>query len=738
MSNMTKTFGRTIIAALAFALALATSARAQAPDFDAVAWQALDCGIGDPAGDETPAPVDFVGDAAHLSAYYAYDTSFVYFRYRVNADPSGSGGFASYAWTALMQVPSGDPFQYQYELALNGKSDTVEVWANTHASDIDFSPLFNDPAEVQLFTQAAMTLPLARHTVANDGSSFGGNADYFVDFAVPVSALVAKGVIASASDLESVLFFPATSANANNYNKGYLKCPFSPGATIAIDKSVAPTVVPAGSATPVSYTIAVKNTGVALARGVVIQDPSLPGYFGTPTVGVSADDASVTWTVVSTHPLEVRVPNLPAGTTVTVTLSATASPTCGDPTYVNVATAFATNAPSVQDDATLTVNLAPAGCAACTSDADCDDSNACTADACVAGSCTATADPSCTPCIADADCKDDGNPCTTETCNAGVCASVVDPSCTPCGTDADCDDHDACTTDACTNGVCTATAIPSCTPCVADADCPDDGDACTTEVCSAGACAEITDPSCGQSCTTDADCDDHDACTTDACTNGTCSSTPIPGCTNPNPPVEDCQNGIDDDGDGLIDCHDPDCADKPYCAGIEVCGDCIDNDGDGLTDYDDPDCCSSPETLDVKRLMLSPAPKNPNAKNLSLKVRNTGLDPHALNPMAADTTIQISDPNGMILCQHIPAAAWAHRNPRSFTFKDKTATLANGIKRARFRMKRNGAVPFRAVGKKVELGAMSGRDVTVTVGVGGQCSRTMAQLRTKGTRFLLP
>jgi uncharacterized repeat protein (TIGR01451 family) len=737
MSKTMNTFERITIAALALVLALTTAARAQAPDFDAAAWKPLDCGVGDPAGDETPGAVDLVGDAGHLSAFYAYDASFVYFRYRVNADPSGSGGFASYAWTALMQVPSGDPFQYQYELSLNGKSNTVEVWANTHAEDIDFSPLFNDPAEVQLFSLAAVTLPLARHVVASDGSSFGGNPDYFVDFAVPVSALVAKGVIATASDLDAVLFFPATSTNPNNYNKGYLACPFSPGATLAIDKSVSPTVVPAGGVTPVTYTIAVQNAGVALARGVVIDDPSLPAYFGTPTVGVSADDASVTWTIVSTHPLEVRVPNLPAGKTVTVTLSATASPTCGDPTYVNVATAFATNAPSVQDDATLTVNLAPAGCAACTSDADCNDSNACTTDACVAGACTSTADPSCTPCIADADCKDDGNPCTTEACNAGVCASVADPTCTPCGTDADCDDHDACTADACSNGVCTATAVPSCTPCVADADCPDDGDACTTEVCSAGACAEIVNPSCGQPCTTDADCDDHDACTTDACSNGTCTATPIPGCTS-NPPVEDCQNGIDDDGDGLIDCHDPDCADKPYCAGIEVCGDCIDNDGDGLTDYDDPDCCSSPENLDVKRMMLSPAPKNPNAKQLNLKVRDTGLDPHALNPMAADTTIQISDPNGMILCQHIPATAWQHRNSRSFTFKDKTAKIAGGIKHARFRMKHNGAVPFRAVGKQVALAPTTGHDVMVTVGVGGQCSRTMAQFRAKGTRLLLP
>lgn len=57
----------------------------------------------------------------------------------------------------------------------------------------------------------------------------------------------------------------------------------------------------------------------------------------------------------------------------------------------------------------------------------------------------------------------------------------------------------------------------------------------------------------------------------------------------PRPPntsfPEDCYNGIDDDGDGLIDCADPDCD----CT--EICDNGIDDDGDGLVDADDPDCC---------------------------------------------------------------------------------------------------------------------------------------------------
>ncbi|MGA0175047.1 MAG: hypothetical protein ACO3NL_15590, partial [Phycisphaerales bacterium] len=59
--------------------------------------------------------------------------------------------------------------------------------------------------------------------------------------------------------------------------------------------------------------------------------------------------------------------------------------------------------------------------------------------------------------------------------------------------------------------------------------------------------------------------------------------------------VELCDNGIDDDGDGLIDCDDPDCKAFPGCGGAqEICDNGIDDDGDGLTDCQDPDCVGDP------------------------------------------------------------------------------------------------------------------------------------------------
>ena len=54
---------------------------------------------------------------------------------------------------------------------------------------------------------------------------------------------------------------------------------------------------------------------------------------------------------------------------------------------------------------------------------------------------------------------------------------------------------------------------------------------------------------------------------------------------------EDCTNGVDDDGDGDIDCADFDCAAAPGCTG-EHCSDGIDNDGDAAIDCADTDCAA--------------------------------------------------------------------------------------------------------------------------------------------------
>ncbi len=62
--------------------------------------------------------------------------------------------------------------------------------------------------------------------------------------------------------------------------------------------------------------------------------------------------------------------------------------------------------------------------------------------------------------------------------------------------------------------------------------------------------------------------------------------------------VEVCNNGADDDGDGLTDCADRDCANYPGCAPVpEVCDNLKDDDLDGRADCDDRDCVNTTPCL---------------------------------------------------------------------------------------------------------------------------------------------
>ena len=69
---------------------------------------------------------------------------------------------------------------------------------------------------------------------------------------------------------------------------------------------------------------------------------------------------------------------------------------------------------------------------------------------------------------------------------------------------------------------------------------------------------------------------------------------PLPDAGNDAGPSEICINGFDDDGDGLTDCADPDCAGDPACQFMEICTNGIDDDRDGFIDCNDPDCVNHP------------------------------------------------------------------------------------------------------------------------------------------------
>ena len=58
----------------------------------------------------------------------------------------------------------------------------------------------------------------------------------------------------------------------------------------------------------------------------------------------------------------------------------------------------------------------------------------------------------------------------------------------------------------------------------------------------------------------------------------------------PEPAEQVCNDAVDNDDDGAIDCDDSDCAPLELCLATDACDDGVDNDSDTFIDCDDPDC----------------------------------------------------------------------------------------------------------------------------------------------------
>src|SRR5262249_60626157 len=98
-------------------LTLAAAAWAAGPDFDTVKWFPLGCDRPDMIKPDSPAAASFAGNAANPPAFYGYDADYLYFRYRMDANPASGGRFAQDFGTAPLPVPPGAPFPFQSKLS---------------------------------------------------------------------------------------------------------------------------------------------------------------------------------------------------------------------------------------------------------------------------------------------------------------------------------------------------------------------------------------------------------------------------------------------------------------------------------------------------------------------------------------------------------------------------------------------------------------------------------------------
>lgn len=160
------------------------------------AYVPLRCGnavMADAAAD-APAALeerDIVGDAQAAAGLRASDATNLYVRLRFEEDPAPGGQVAAFSWGMEYDL---DDDANDYELlilveGIGGAAGSVQVFRNTTTA------MPNNPAD-PADSPAVQTYTFANNarTVTAPGTNNGGNADFFLDFAVPWSALIPLGL----------------------------------------------------------------------------------------------------------------------------------------------------------------------------------------------------------------------------------------------------------------------------------------------------------------------------------------------------------------------------------------------------------------------------------------------------------------------------------------------------------------------------------------------------------------
>jgi uncharacterized protein (TIGR03382 family) len=195
-------------------------------------WLPLRCGrapMSDRLGDQPGAIAerDIVGDAAVPAGLRASDATYLYLRMRLEDDPAPGGALRPAAWGMQFDL-DGDLADYELMVlvdGITGGAGTVGLFRNT-TTTLRNDP--NDPADAP----AVATYPLAMNarSITAPGSSFGTGPDFFLDFAVPWSALAPLGL-----DRDTPTFVWAGTSTSTNSLDADLACHDGAGGPAILD-----------------------------------------------------------------------------------------------------------------------------------------------------------------------------------------------------------------------------------------------------------------------------------------------------------------------------------------------------------------------------------------------------------------------------------------------------------------------------------------------------------------------
>lgn len=203
---------------------LVVAAPSRAQNFAGVTWTPLTQSgipIGDPATDAINER-NIVGDATNPAAYVAQDADYLYFRIRLDATPQSNDGVTlkPFGWSCAVES-NNSLTTYEFLAAVNGienngpdgNNDQVE-WRYNGTTGTPNS--IAEQAEVLVDRFARAT-----HTIVEQapGSNFGGDPDFFLSWAVPLTTIRAGGNGAPGLAAGTTMRFACgTSNNAQNYS----------------------------------------------------------------------------------------------------------------------------------------------------------------------------------------------------------------------------------------------------------------------------------------------------------------------------------------------------------------------------------------------------------------------------------------------------------------------------------------------------------------------------------------
>lgn len=234
-----------LVSSFLFVLIIPNNAYSDWPDdTDWIAMEGAGGGLlWDVVGD-TANSRDIVGDSTHASAYSYTDGTYLYYRVRLDDDPTQSDALQAFGWGFLIDTDQ-DNGDYEWMVMIDGITDEIYIAQNTVQGTIG-DP--SDKAELVVWSEDLNNDPVLGNfkvSVTTDGPTpgFDNDDDYFLDFRIPFDTFINTTGI---NDNDPIRYFIGSSNSAQTLSADLVAGALS-NSGVVIDDGVSETVTSSGT-----------------------------------------------------------------------------------------------------------------------------------------------------------------------------------------------------------------------------------------------------------------------------------------------------------------------------------------------------------------------------------------------------------------------------------------------------------------------------------------------------------